>query len=75
MGMVFNNIFAFFGFMGIVSVKIHLLVSCFAISGFMSMIFRKYSPDLWVYFREISPDLWVVLSRFEWHNPVSWKLK
>ena len=22
-----------------------------------------------------SPDLWMVLLRFEWHNPVSWKLK
>ena len=33
------------------------------------------SPDLWVYFWEIYPDLWVVLLRFEWHNPVSWKVK
>ena len=34
-----------------------------------------FPPDLWVYFGEISPDLWVLLLRFEWHHPVSWKLK
>ena len=43
----------------------------------MGMVFNYFShfPDLWVWFSENSPDLWVVLLRFEWHNPVSWKLK
>ena len=66
-------------------VKIHSLVSCFGISGFMSMTFRKLSSFMGILLRffsgymnvlfENSPDLWVVLLRSEWHNPVSWKLK
>ena len=36
--------------------------------------FEKFLRIYGSYFPEISPDLWVVLLRFEWHNPVSWKL-
>ena len=55
-------------------------------SGFMSMVcsnvlrfphfmISKNLPDLGVCFSEISADMCVLFLRFEWHNPVSWKLK
>ena len=56
-------------------VKIHLLENFLGIFGFTGMIFKKNFPDLWVYFPQTSPDLWVVVLRFEWHYPVSSKLK
>ena len=43
MGIVFNNFLHFPDFWVQFFVKIHLLVSCFGISGFMGMIFRKVS--------------------------------
>ena len=36
--------------------------------------FRNFSEFMGILMRN-SPDLWAVLLRFEWHNPVSWKLK
>ena len=40
--------------MGIVSVKIHLLVSCFGFSGSMGMIFRKFSRSMGILLRNFS---------------------
>ena len=45
MGMVLNKFFAFYGFMGMFFAKIHLFVTCFNISVFKGMTFRKF-PDL-----------------------------
>ena len=46
----------------------------FGISGFIGIIFRKFSGFTGI-FPEIFPDLKVVLLPLEWHNLVSWKLK
>ena len=37
-----------------VFVKIHLLVNCFGISGFMGMIFRKFSRFMGILLRNFS---------------------
>ena len=53
-GMVFNN-FCIFRISGYCSfVKIHLLVRVFGISGFMGMIFRKFSRFKGIPFRIFS---------------------
>ena len=49
MGMVFNNFLHFPDLWIKFSVRIHILVSCFGISGFIGMSFRN-SQDLWVCF-------------------------
>ena len=58
-GYGFQQFFAFSGFMGMVLVKFHLLVS-----------FLQY-PDLWVWFSETFPHLWYTFEKFlriyEWY--------
>ena len=54
MGTVFNN-FLHFPYSWVkFSVKIYLLMSCFGISGFMGMIFRKFSTSIGILLRNFS---------------------
>ena len=66
LGIDYNSFLHFLDLWVLFFAKIHSLVSFFGISGFMGMIFRKFS--------EISLDLWILVSRFEWHNLVSCQL-
>ena len=75
MGMVFNNFLHFPDLWVYFSVRIHLLVSFFGISGFMGMIFRNFSGFMGILLRNFSGFIGLVLLLFEWHSPVSWKLK
>ena len=50
----FQQFFAFSGCIGIIFVKIHLLVSCFGVSGFMGMIFGKFSAFMSILLRNFS---------------------
>ena len=62
MGMFFNDFLHFLNLCVWFFVKIHLLVGCFGISGFMGMMFRKYvyifEKFLRIYFEKILPIYW-----------------
>ena len=68
--------------MGIVFVKIHLLLSCFGISGFMGMNFGKFSGFMGIFLINFSGFMGILLRNFSgfmddtftiWMaNPVSW---
>ena len=51
-GYGFQQFFVFSGFMGYV--RIHLLLSCFGISGFMAMIFKRFSRFMGILLRIFS---------------------
>ena len=54
MGMDFHNIFHFPYLWVQFLVKIHLLVSCVGISGFLGMIFGKFSGFIGILLRNFS---------------------
>ena len=54
MGMVFKNVLKFPDLWAQSFVKIHLLVSCFGIVGFMGMVFGKYSGFMGILLRKLS---------------------
>ena len=74
MSMDFNNLLYFPDFCVWLFLCIHLLVSYFGISGFVGMIFRKFSKFMGIIFRNLSGFMGGTFIT-EWHNPASWKLK
>ena len=44
-------------------------------SRFMGILLRNFSGFMGILLRTFSGFMGGVLLRFEWHNPVSWKLK
>ena len=74
MGVVFNNFFAFSGFMGIVFCKNSFIGEPFWHFRIYGHDFQKIFQIYGYTLRNCSTLAGGTL-RFEWHNPVSWKLK